>query len=61
MMAQGTMSIAAWGISQGGFGVIASEDDQGWFGKGLFDFNKTKKEINLTQKNPTISCHQEFT
>ena len=46
MMAQGTMSIAAWGISQGGFGVIASEDDQGWFGKGSFEqqFDKTNKQ-----------------
>ena len=33
-MVQGTTSVAAWGICQGGFGVIASENDQGWFGKG---------------------------
>ena len=29
VMVQGTTSEAAWGISQGGFGVIASENDQG--------------------------------
>jgi len=34
-MAQGTTSQAAWSIAQGGFGIIASENDQGWFGKGF--------------------------
>jgi hypothetical protein len=35
-MVQGTTSQAAWAIAQGGFGVIASENDQGWYGKGIY-------------------------
>jgi len=27
---------AGWSIAQGGFGVIASQNDQGWFGNGIY-------------------------
>jgi len=36
LMVQGTTAEAAWRIAQGGFGVYASENDQGWFGKGIY-------------------------
>ena len=34
VMVQGTTSEAAWGISQGGFGVIESERTKGGLGRG---------------------------
>ena len=37
-MAQGTSKEASWGIAEGGFGVVASPNDQGWFGKGFLFF-----------------------
>ena len=48
VMAQGTSKEASWGIAEGGFGVVASANDQGWFGKGfsflfLFFFSFSKK------------------
>jgi len=36
VMVQGTTTEAGWSIAQGGFGVIASVNDQGWFGKGIY-------------------------
>jgi len=36
LMVQGTTTEAGWSIAQGGFGVVASENDQGWFGKGIY-------------------------
>ena len=33
-MAQGTDSIAAWKIAESGFGLVTSDNDPGWFGKG---------------------------
>ena len=38
-MAQGTSEEASWGIAEGGFGVVASANDQGWFGKGFLLFS----------------------
>ena len=49
LMVQGTTSEAAWGISQSGFGVIASEKDQGWFGKGIY-LTSSLKYANLYAK-----------
>ena len=36
LMVQGTTTEAGWSIAQGGYGVIASVNDQGWFGKGIY-------------------------
>jgi len=36
LMVQGTTSEAGWSIAQRGFGVVSSEDDPGWYGKGIY-------------------------
>jgi len=36
LMVQGTTTEAAWSIAQGGFGVVAKEGDQGWYGRGIY-------------------------
>ena len=47
-MAQGTDSVAAWKIAEGGFGLVTSDTDPGWFGKGFFIILKflSKKKCN---------------
>ena len=36
LMVQGTTIEAGWSIAQGGFGVVASQNDQGFYGKGIY-------------------------
>ena len=57
MMVQGTMSAAAWGISQGGFGVIVSETDQGWYGKGFLFEKEKEKQTRKTLRFSTEEDH----
>ena len=54
-MVQGTTSEAAWGISQGGFGVIASEKDQGWFGKGIYMTSSLKYASLYAKRSASLS------
>jgi len=35
----GTTTDAGWSMAHGGLGVIHSEGDQGWFGKGIYVFS----------------------
>ena len=47
-MAQGTDSEAAWKIAEGGFGLVTSDTDPGWFGKGFFFYSQVfveKKKV----------------
>jgi len=49
-MAQGTDSEAAWKIAEGGFGLVTSDTDPGWFGKGLQKSKITKKKTRKKLK-----------
>jgi len=42
LMIQGTTTDAGWSIAQGGFGVVSSEDDPGWYGKGIYTTSHMK-------------------
>jgi len=53
LMVQGTTTEAAMSIAQGGFGVIASENDQGWFGKGIYMTSSIKYAHKYAEKKVT--------
>jgi len=42
LMVQGTTTEAGWSIAQGGFGVVAREGDQGWYGRGIYTTGSVK-------------------
>jgi len=42
LMVQGTTTEAGWSIAQGGFGVLASVGDPGWYGKGIYTTSHMK-------------------
>jgi len=61
LMVQGTTAEAGWSIAQGGFGVIASENDQGWFGKGIYlnssmryAFQYAERTASMAKKAPAL-------
>jgi len=42
LMVQGTTTEAGWSIAQSGFGVVAREGDQGWYGRGIYTTGSVK-------------------
>lgn len=50
LMTQGTTSEAAWSIAQGGFGVVATEKDQGWYGRGIYTTSSLKFASRYAQQ-----------
>ena len=51
LMAQGITHKAAWSIAEGGFGVIANENDPGWFGKGIYFSSLAKYTFKYAVKS----------
>jgi len=42
LMVQGTTTEAGWSIARGGFGVVSSIGDYGWFGRGIYTTSHLK-------------------
>jgi len=63
LMVQGTTTEAGWSIAQGGFGVVASEGDPGWYGKGIYTTSYmkyasryAKSKAGTTKKPALLIC-----
>jgi len=55
-MAQGTKAKVAWDIVKTGFGVItSSDDDQGWFGKGIYTTSSMQYASGYAHRTATQS------
>jgi len=57
LMVQGTTTEAGWSIAQGGFGVVASEKDQGFYGKGIY----STSHLNYGRKYAEVRATGSFT
>ena len=62
-MVQGTTTEAGWSIAQGGFGVVSSEDDPGWYGRGIYTTSHMKyaskyaeSKASATRKPALLVC-----
>ena len=63
LLVQGTTTEAGWSIAQGGFGVVSSEDDPGWYGKGIYTTSHLKyasmyarSKAGATRKPALLIC-----
>jgi len=55
LMVQGTTTEAGWSIAQGGYGVIASVNDQGWFGKGIYVSSSMKYAHQYAERTASMA------
>ena len=60
-MAQGTTNRAAWNIAHGGYGVIASDDDPGWYGKGIYLTSSLDYAWKYAHRKTKASKHHDST